>query len=92
MNMLDQIKDDMAELASRYGHDSKVVHQGVETYLADSHGFVYGFNAPLITCKDCKYGKAIARIGCIMFSHVDPRLQPKDPDGFCAWAERRDGE
>lgn len=45
---------------------------------------------PIIRCKDCKYGKAIKSVGCLMFNHTESRLQPKDPDGFCAWAERRD--
>ena len=44
---------------------------------------------PIVRCRDCEYGKAIEDIGCIAFHHADERLQPRDPNGFCAWGVRK---
>ena len=61
----------------------RVIHVGLDgrTYVPEP-----------IRCKDCKHGKAIESFGCIKFHHADERLQPKDPEGFCAWAEPREGK
>lgn len=40
----------------------------------------------LTRCRDCRWGKAVRQIGCVRFEDC------ANPDGFCAWAERRGGE
>lgn len=46
----------------------------------------------VIRCRDCVWGRAVEQVGCVRL--VD-RANPDgltDPDGYCAWARRRDGE
>ena len=53
------------------------------------HKFNQNFNyANLISCRDCKYGRAIDSVGCILLSSDHVSL--KEPNGFCAWAEPRE--
>ncbi len=59
-------------------------------YGTDEQGGHWLTGEEIVRCRDCEFGKAIESIGCIKFQHVNERLQPKDPDGFCAWGERRD--
>lgn len=43
----------------------------------------------VVRCKDCVYGRAVEQIGYVRL--VD-RANPDgltDPDGYCAWGERR---
>lgn len=41
---------------------------------------------PIVRCRDCKYCMAYWRSDyCDYFKHVT-----NDPDGYCAWAERRE--
>lgn len=42
----------------------------------------------IVRCRDCKYGKALEYVGCIMLSWPEGVQKPKDPNGFCAWGER----
>ena len=87
MTILDQIKGRVAYYVDLWQREPRETSQSINTLLTFG-GTVQRIKTPLITCKDCKYGKAIESIGCLMFNHVESRLQPKDPDGFCAWAER----
>ena len=89
MNVLDQIRERIAYQLSYWEDEPSVIHMRLSAGIVSGNGKVEErAEVPLITCKDCKYGKAIESIGCLMFNHVESRLQPKDPDGFCAWAER----
>lgn len=42
----------------------------------------------LVRCKDCVWGKAVDQVGCVRFEDSGSDGL-KDPDGFCAWGEKR---
>ena len=44
---------------------------------------------PIVRCKECVWGKAVEQIGCIRFEDRGSDGL-KDPDGFCAWGEKRE--
>lgn len=44
----------------------------------------------LVRCKNCVWGKAVEQIGCLRFEDREDESGLKDPDGFCAWAEKRE--
>lgn len=46
-------------------------------------------NEPIVRCKDCVWGKAVEQIGCLRFEDRGSDGS-KDPDGFCAWGEKRE--
>lgn len=46
---------------------------------------------PIVRCKDCVWGKAVEQIGCIRFEDRGSDGL-KDPDGFCAWGEKKEDE
>ena len=57
-----------------------------------THFFGYPITDEIVRCRDCKlcderYGRMLCRrdIGC------DEIAIDVEPDGFCKWAERRDG-
>lgn len=53
---------------------------------------------PVVRCRDCRWGRAVEAVGCIRMLDMatgdgqDPSTcaGPQDPDGFCAWGERRE--
>lgn len=47
-------------------------------------------NEPIVRCKDCVWGKAVELVGCVRFKDRGDEPGLKDPDGFCAWAEKRE--
>lgn len=69
---------------------TEVVNALVETYVEDYLSRVHAFNAPLITCKDCKYYSDHEWIIATDVSDVCHFWHGKptkvEPDGFCAWA------
>lgn len=40
----------------------------------------------VIRCRDCKYGRAIEDVGCILLEGACGQ-EIHNPDGFCAWGE-----
>lgn len=45
----------------------------------------------VVRCRECKWGKAVRRIGCVRFENRANPDGDTDPDGYCAWARRRGG-
>lgn len=45
-------------------------------------------NEPIVRCKERVWGKAAEQIGCIRFEDRGSDGL-KNPDGFCAWGEKR---
>lgn len=52
-----------------------------------THCFGYPINECIVRCRDCKWCMAYSNATyCDRFAHGLPTVEP---DGFCAWGERR---
>lgn len=43
----------------------------------------------IVRCRDCKWFSR-AMLNCARFRHGDGVYSKVEPDGFCAWGERRE--
>lgn len=65
----------------------------ISEWVIDANGnSPFGKSQEIVHCKDCKH-----RYGCLHLIEVmqedgdgDYLRMPVEPDGFCAWGERRD--
>lgn len=97
MRISDDIHDEMRMLADRIDRemielpkdmDGMPIHEGDKMHLDDGKWQAFP-GEPIVRCKECVWGKAVEQIGCIRFE--DRRSDGlKDPDGFCAWGEKRE--
>lgn len=46
----------------------------------------------VVRCRDCVHGKAVEQIGCLLLDWHESVERPHNPDGFCAWGRRDDGD
>ena len=73
----------MSEYVVDFG-DKSSAFVGLAMAEAESHGAT--LKERVVRCRDCKYRMAYWQSDyCDYFKHVT-----NDPDGFCAWGERRD--
>lgn len=57
------------------------------TMIANTVESMEAFSKNLVICRDCKWCMAYAKATyCDRFAHALPEAEP---DGFCAWGERR---
>lgn len=43
----------------------------------------------VIRCRDCVWGRAVEQVGCVRLVDRANSDGLTDPDGYCAWGERR---
>lgn len=62
-------------------------------YIVDTTDGIYNarMTGELVRCRDCIWGKAVEQVGCVRFKDRGSD-GPKEPDGFCAWGEKREGK
>lgn len=67
---------------------------GLEECIVDGHFEYIGATnptpplRPIVRCRDCRHNMAYWKSNyCDKFAHSLPK---ENPDGFCAWGERRD--
>ena len=53
-------------------------------YGTDGHEGHWLTGEEIVRCRDCRFYDNVHDMGCEKFSHV-----VNEPDGYCAWAERR---
>lgn len=63
-------------------------------YIVDTTDGIYNARTTgeLVRCKDCVWGRAVEQVGCVRFEDRASLDGLADPDGYCAWGEKRDGE
>lgn len=97
MRISDDIHDEMRMLADRIDRemielpkdmDGMPIHEGDKMHLDDGKWQAFP-GEPIVRCKECVWGKAVEQIGCIRFEDRGSDGL-KDPDGFCAWGEKRE--
>ena len=86
MTILDQIKERLAYQLSYWEDEPSAIHMSLSAAVVSSDGKVEEIaEVPLVTCAECRL-KAPDGDWCYRETHEFP----VEPDGFCAWAERRD--
>ena len=71
--------------ANGYGFDADDVE--VVEYFAEENTDHYGtLHEEIVRCRDCKFCMAY-----MAGTYCDYMAHNVEPDGFCAWAERKEG-
>ena len=99
MSILDEIKERIAYQLGYWEDEPSAIHMRLSAGIVSGDGKVEErAEVPLITCKDCKHSQKDGTL-CNLFASYAPISGgdeydevPADvePDGFCAWAERRE--
>ena len=84
MTILDQIKGRVAYYVDLWQCEPRETSQSINTLLTFG-GTVQRIKMPLVTCKECRFK---SRDGDWCYREVHEFTV--EPDGFCAWAERKD--
>lgn len=78
-----------------------MVEHIVEAPSIDEFGGYFPVHERIVRCRDCKYhinktckyrNGISSESNCFFFSDYEGVPMPVEPDGFCAWGERREGE
>ena len=86
MSVLNKLIEQIAYQLSYWEDEPSAIHMILSARMVSSDGKVEErAEVPLVTCKNCRF-KACDGDYCYRVTHEFV----VEPDGFCAWAERRD--